>query len=91
MATPVVTASNPTPTSTGVEGAMDVDVSVEIDGKTFKGSVTLINEYGSWSGFESPDSWMSQPLLDAVEAAEDPQALMMEVSGEAAAEIDAAA
>lgn len=91
MANPIVTASFPTPTSTGVEGAMDVDVSVEIDGKTFSGGVTLINEHGGWSSWGAPDHWMDQALLDAVEAAEDTHTLMMEISGEAAAEIDAAA
>ena len=87
----IVTASFPTPTDTGVDGAMDVDVDVEIGDKTYNGGVTLIKDHhGDWSSWGCRDNWMDQPLLDAMDSVEDPDDLSAEIVHAAAAEIVAA-
>lgn len=60
-----VAASVATPTTTGVEGALDVDVTVTIDGVEYDGEVTLVRDEndGRWSSWGAPDNWVSGRLL----------------------------
>jgi hypothetical protein len=89
---PIITASNPTPTSTGVDGGMDVAVDVVIDGERYCGGVTLIQGHdGGWDSWGSRDNWMDQPLLNAVDVAAEPSELMGEIAAEAASAIESAA
>jgi hypothetical protein len=65
-----VAASIATPTTTGVEGAMDVDVTVTIDGKEHDGEVTLVRseQDGRWVSWGQPDHWVSSKLLASLQA-----------------------
>lgn len=59
-----VKASNARPTNTGVEGALDVDVAVRIDGTEVEGEVTLGKINGLWVAYgDAPDYWVSGGLL----------------------------
>ncbi len=63
-------AGVPSPTDTGVDGGLDVDVTVHIGGVTVTGGVTLIrrDSDGEWSSWGSRDHWCSQEILDVVDA-----------------------
>lgn len=64
------TASIAAPTTTGVDGALDVDVTVTLpDGRTLEGEVTLARrEYdGAWAAYgDAPDYWISGAMLAAL-------------------------
>lgn len=68
MTTIDVTASVATETTTGVEGALDVDVTVEVDGVEYDGEVTLVRheQTGDWGAWGRPDNWVSGDLLRAL-------------------------
>lgn len=60
----VVDAAHARETETGVEGGMDVDVSVSVDGLELSGGVTLVRDHtGEWSSWGSRDHWVSGDLL----------------------------
>jgi hypothetical protein len=62
-----VTVSVASPTTTGVEGALDVDVTVTLaDGTEVEGEVTLARREhdGAWAAYgDAPDYWISGALL----------------------------
>ena len=92
MSSPVVTASFPTPTSTGVDGGWDVAVDIELGGERYCGGVTLIKDHnGDWGSWGSRDHWMDQPLLNAVDVALEPVELMGDIEHEARIAIERAA
>ena len=63
-------ASVPSPTDTGVDGGVDVDVTVHIGDASVTGEITLIrrDSDGEWSSWGSRDHWCCQELLDVVDA-----------------------
>lgn len=64
-----IEASNPTPSDYNVEGGVDVDVTVEHDGRTWSGGVTLVLRHTrQWSSWGARDNWCSPELLEAVDA-----------------------
>lgn len=59
-------------TSTGVEGALDVDVTIDFDGHEVAGAVTLVrNHEGHWAAWGDRDHWVSSNLLKALDALDD--------------------
>lgn len=66
-----VIASHVRPTDTGVDGALDVDVEIAVDGCEFAGEVTLVRrddrreEWAAWGG---RDHWVQGALLRALDA-----------------------
>jgi hypothetical protein len=86
-----ITAETATPTSTGVEGAWDVPVSIEIGGGTYHGEVTLLQgQDGSWGMWGDRDMWASQEVLNALDVAKEPTWLAEDIVAEAATEIEKA-
>lgn len=62
-----ITATNPALTTTGVTRGLDVDITIEHDGHTYRGVATLIEAHdGDWVSWGEPANWASQSLLDAV-------------------------
>lgn len=64
-----ITASNPRPSTTvETDGAMDIDVTLTVDGVTTEGEVTLCPaQYdGSLASWGDPEHWVSGALLAAV-------------------------
>jgi len=54
-----VDAWNPRPTTTGTEGAVDVDFAATIDGETIDGEVTLIRDHaGVFNRWGNVDHWL---------------------------------
>lgn len=66
-AEPTIAATNPRP-STTVDGGMDVDITVTLDGTRHTGTVTLTrNHEGEWSSIgDGADCWVSPELLAAL-------------------------
>ena len=64
-------------------GGIDLDVSVIIDGTEYAGEVTLLREHdGSWRAWGARENWMSQELLNAVDASSDEDSLMANIVDE---------
>lgn len=67
-----IDASNALPTDTGIEGALDVTISLTRDDREIgEGYVTLVPDRinGGWQACgDSPDCWMEPGLCDAVDA-----------------------
>jgi hypothetical protein len=68
-----ITCGTVTPTDTGVEGGVDVDLTVALsDGTELSGSVTLVRDRdsrGMWRAYgDEPSTWVEAQLLDALAA-----------------------
>lgn len=65
----VVSATNPGPTKHDVEGGVDVQVSIEIDGARIDGEVTLApSDYDRrLSSWGQPDCWVGGTLLAPID------------------------
>lgn len=63
------TANNVRATKTGVDGGLDIDVAVTIDGVSYEGEVTLVRDHGDeWRAYgPSADYWISGALLAQLE------------------------
>ena len=84
-----ITASCPTVSSYTI-GGIDIAVDITIDGTGYTGEVTLVRDCnGAWNMWGDRDMWMSQPLLDAVEASDDEMTLMYGIVCECCAAIAA--
>ena len=65
-----------------VDGGVDVDVTVSVDGEEIEGEVTLVRhevtgEFASWG---QPDHWVSGALLARINAREDARDILTELS-----------
>jgi hypothetical protein len=66
-----VTAGCVSPTTTGVERGVDVDFTLELDGKTIEGEVTLLPREDGSPGYASwgqPDHWLDGRTLARLRA-----------------------
>lgn len=79
----VIDIGSASETSTGVEGAIDVDVTV--DG--VEGEVTLLLDHnGDWTSWGAPDNWVSGRLLRIIQARPDARYVLSALAAEAGKE-----
>lgn len=59
------------PTDTGVDGALDADVVIYVDGRFIEGEITIALDKGldRWAGWGDPTHWVSSDLLAEIENA----------------------
>lgn len=78
-----VTTSLVSPTEHGVEGALDVEVEIAVNGVKFSGGATMVRDHnGRWNSWGSPDNWASLEVLEAAEESGDYAATLAQVSAE---------